>query len=83
MSKFLRLIDVLAILILVLFVVSIVTLPRPVNAIIGGVILVGLILIVISDSMAKKKKREAERSAMLRGETGPSLKTSLRRYYDR
>jgi hypothetical protein len=55
MSKFLRLIDVLAILILVLFVVSIVTLPWPVNAIIGGVILVGLILIVISDSMAKKK----------------------------
>ncbi len=58
MSKFLRLIDVLAILILVLFVVSIVTLPWPVNAIIGGVILVGLILIVISDSMAKEKKRE-------------------------
>ncbi len=68
MSKFLRIIDVLAILILILFLVSILTLPWPVNAFIGGLILLSFILIVVSDRLAKKRKRDAEQSARLRGD---------------
>ncbi len=70
MSKILRIINIVAIVILVLFFVSILLLPWPANIIIGGLISVSFILVIISDRQAKKRKQAAEESDSLKDEIG-------------
>ncbi|MEE8413014.1 MAG: hypothetical protein V3R96_00535 [Dehalococcoidales bacterium] len=58
MSKILKIINIIAIVIMVLFLVSILMMPYPANIILGGLILISFILILVNDRMTKKREKE-------------------------
>ncbi|MBA7616031.1 hypothetical protein ES703_23322 [subsurface metagenome] len=58
MSKIVRTIEIIAIIIIILFIISIFTMPWPANIIIGGMVLLSFVVIVIHGWRTRKKEQD-------------------------